>query len=222
MNDAEDHYHSPKFDEPPADSAHLTKAEWRFVAKVFAIATVAVSIVVGAVLALQTTYALKTFSAEGRVAGIVAVSAFREMNKVAVGSAACIAFVCMVDRRTDAGIAPPSRGLFLPIAITLPLFAPLAGVIITTSSVLLLLVGHDQPYAGCRDSIRDILMSQDPLVGVFSAMVYSLLLGVLARDVARIVARYAGWPILKILILSWVTQLLAYLFSSWSMKVLPH
>ncbi|MBK9260400.1 MAG: ABC transporter permease [Polyangiaceae bacterium] len=222
MNDTENLYRPPASAESAEDVARLSRSEWRYVAKVFAIATVATSIFWGVTLTLQTTYALKAFSAEGRVAGIVFVSALREMGRVAVGFAACIALVLLVHRRMDADIRPPAGGIFLPVMVVLPLAAPIAGLIMCVTSLCFLLVGFEQPFALCWDAIRSTLVYQDPLLGMLSATAQTFVFGALATEIARRIARYEGWTILKILIISLVMGFFSQIATSVSWYALYH
>ena len=98
--------------------------------------------------------------------------------------------------------------------VALTLAAPIAGSIMCVTSLSLLLVGFDQPFVLCWNSISSTLMYQDPLLGVLFAAAKALLFGALATEIARLVARYPGWTILKILITSGVTHLFSQ-FASW-------
>src|SRR5690242_7839686 len=76
-----------------------SSADWRHAAKVFAGWIASASLVSGAVSALRAGYALRAFSAESRIAGIVAIGALRIGAAHVAASAASVALVAMTHRR---------------------------------------------------------------------------------------------------------------------------
>jgi hypothetical protein len=198
----EDRYRGPASDEPAADTSRLSKDEWRYAAKVFAIATLAWSILAGLWLTMQTIYALRAFNAEARVAGIVAVSAFLAVASRSVLAAVCLALVLVVHRRTKNDVAPPRSGLFVPMFLIVPAVTPLAGLLICTVSMLLLVFGYDQPFALALESIDKTFLFSDVPVGILLAAGSSIVIAGLSAELARLLARVQGWPILKYIILT--------------------
>ncbi len=215
----EDRYRGPASDEPAADASRLSKEEWRYAAKVFAIATLAWSILCGLWLTMQTIYALRAFNAEARVAGIVAVSAFREVASRSVQAAVCLALVLMVHRRTKADIPPPRSGLFAPMFLIVPVVTPLAGILICTVSMLFLVYGYDQPFALAWESIDKTFRFSDVAIGILRAAASSFVVAAFGADLARLLARVQGWPILKYIILSFVAGVVASIESSVIMPI---
>lgn len=207
MNDIEDHYRPPASVEASEDTARLSRAEWRYVAKVFAIATVAASMVWGTVHTLQMSFALQQFGGEDFAARVVGLSALRQGGvTVAVFAASC-ALVLVINRRTVANLGPPNRGMLVPAIVALPVVTPLAGSMICVCSLLLLRVAYGQPHAVAWDSMRNTLSWSDASFSMMYAAVHAVLLAALMPDIARRLARVRGWTIPKILVIAWVTKL---------------
>lgn len=185
-------------------SERLSRAEWYDAAKVFGLATALLAILSGLLLTWQTTTALRAFGAEGRVAGIVAVSAMREVAKINVSLAAYISMILMMHRRQKTNTPPPKRDLFLPIFFIVPTITPIAGILATTTSVLFLVISYDRALDGAWSSIRNTFVFSDAIIGMAMAGAGSLVLAAIAPDLLRLSNRIPGWPILKYIIAAFV------------------
>ncbi len=205
MNTFDDRYQAPRSDEMAAETVRLSKDEWWYAAKVFGVATLAKSILAGAVLTWQTSYALRAFSAEGRVAGIVAVSTIREVGVLAAFSAAAIALVLVVRRRVKADFAPPTQGLFWPILVLMPIATPMIGMVMTGVSLGLLLTVYDGRWDIAWHSILHTFVPGDALIGMIKAFIAALIHGAFVKNSARFLARWHDWPIFACIVASFVT-----------------
>jgi len=214
MTSIEERYRPPASNEPVADTSRLSKDEWRYAAKVFVIATLVLSILKGLLLTLQTIYALRAFGAEARVAGIVAVSALRHVGLMTVQFAVCIAIILVVHRRQKRDIPPPTSGLFIPMFLIVPVVTPIAGLIMCTVSVLFLMFGYDQAFAIAWESIRSTFVFADAIIGMLLAAAGSIVFAGLSAELARLLARVRGWPILKCFIASFLTGVVNALVGS--------
>lgn len=206
MTQPDDVYRPPEADVAAAGE-RLTKDEWRYAAKVFGIAAIVLAVWIGMVLTLQTHLALRAFSAEGRVCGIVAVSAMREVARIKVALAMSIALILVVHRRLKTNTPPPSRGLFLPVLLLGPLVTPLVGILATATSIFHVVFVYDSPFELAWQSILHTFMVQDGFIGMLMSAASSLVLAAIAPDLLRFSNRFYGWPILKCFIASFVVGL---------------
>lgn len=146
----------------------------------------------GMVLALQTTYALRAFSAEGRVGGIVAVSLTREIAPVfaaimvtaRAGSAIAAELGNMrvteqIDAITTMGVNPVQY-LLSPKLLACVLMVPLLCVLYMTVGmagayvVSVVWLGGDPGVFA--QSIKDIAVTQDIRMGIIKAGVFGFLI----------------------------------------------
>lgn len=192
-------------------SERLSKAEWVYAAKVFGLATALLAILSGVVLTWQLTTALGTFGAEGRVAGIVAVSTMREVAKINVSLAAYISMVLMMHQRQKTNTPPPRHGIVLPIFFIVPIVTPIAGILATTTSVVFLVIAYERALDGAWSSIRNTFVFFDAIIGMAMAGAGSLVLAAIAPDLLRLSNRIAGWPILKCFIAAFVVGVVYFL-----------
>ncbi len=150
----------------------------------------------GMVLALQMTYALRAFSAEGRVGGIVAVSLFREMAPVfsaimvtaRVGSATAAELGNMrvteqIDAITTMGVSPIQFLLsprLLASVVMVPLLCVLymsVGMVGAYIVAVIWLGGDPGVFA---QSIKDIAVPRDLFMGLVKAAVFGFLVSAIS------------------------------------------
>ncbi len=146
----------------------------------------------GMVLTLQTSYALRAFSAEGRVGGIVAVSLLRELAPVftaimvtaRAGSAMAAELGNMrvteqIDAITTMGVSPVqyllAPRLFGSVVMLPLLFSLYASVGMAGSYLVAIgLLGGD--YGIWMQSIRDIAVPKDLTMGLIKAVAFGFIL----------------------------------------------
>lgn len=146
----------------------------------------------GMVVTLQTVYALRAFSAEGRVGGIVAVSLLRELAPVftsimvtaRAGSAMAAELGNMrvteqIDAITTMGVSPIQYLLsprMLAAIVMLPLLCALYSSVGMAGSYLVAVMwlGGDQGI--WMQSVRDIAVPKDLTMGLIKATVFGFLL----------------------------------------------
>jgi phospholipid/cholesterol/gamma-HCH transport system permease protein len=145
----------------------------------------------GMVLALQTTYALRAFSAEGRVGGLVAVSLARELAPVfssimvtaRAGSAMAAELGNMrvteqIDAIATMGVNPVQY-LLSPRLVASVVMVPLLCVLYTSVGmcgaylVAVVAMGGDQGIF--FQSVRDISVPKDLLMGLIKAAVFGFI-----------------------------------------------
>jgi phospholipid/cholesterol/gamma-HCH transport system permease protein len=145
----------------------------------------------GMVLALQTTYALRAFSAEGRVGGIVAVSLAREVAPVfsgimvtaRAGSAMAAELGNMrvteqIDAIATMGVSP-IQYLLSPRLFAAVVMVPLLCVLYTSVGmggaylVAVGLMGGDQGVF--LQSVRDFAVPKDLFMGILKAAVFGFI-----------------------------------------------
>lgn len=150
----------------------------------------------GMVVALQTTYALRAFSAEGRVGGIVAVSLSREVAPVfsaimvtaRAGSAMAAELGNMrvteqIDAIATMGVSPVQY-LLAPRLLASVLMVPLLCVLYTTVGmagaylVAVLWMGGDPGIF--YQSIRDFAAPKDLYMGVIKAAVFGFIVSAIS------------------------------------------
>ena len=150
----------------------------------------------GMVLALQTTYALKAFSAEGRVGGIVAVSLAREVAPVfssimitaRAGSAMAAELGNMrvteqIDAITTMGVSPVQY-LLSPRLLAGLVMGPLLCILYTSVGmvgayvVAILWLGGD--YGIFMQSIKDTAVPKDLVMGIVKGGVFGFLICAIA------------------------------------------
>ena len=172
----------------------------------------------GMVLALQTTYALRAFSAEGRVGGIVAVSLTREIAPVfagimvtaRAGSAMAAELGNMrvteqIDAITTMGVSPVQY-LLSPRLFASVIMVPLLCVLymaVGMCGAYLVAVGWLGGDPGIfAQSVKDLAVPKDLFMGVIKASVFGFLVsaiscrhGYLAKGGAKVWAlrRRAPW-----------------------------
>jgi phospholipid/cholesterol/gamma-HCH transport system permease protein len=150
----------------------------------------------GMVLALQTSYALRAFSAEGRVGGLVAVSLSRELAPVfsaimvtarAGSSMAAELGNMRVTEQIDAiatmGVNPVQY-LLTPRLVAAVLMVPLLCILYTTVGmvgaylVAVVLLGGDT--GTFFQSVRDISVPKDLFMGIVKASVFGFLVSAIS------------------------------------------
>ncbi len=150
----------------------------------------------GMVVTLQTTYALRAFSAEGRVGGIVAVSLTRELAPVfsaimvtaRAGSAMAAELGNMrvteqIDAIATMGVSP-IQYLLSPRLLASVLMVPLLCVLYTTVGMLgsylvsIVLLGGD--FGVFLQSIRDTVQPKDMFMGVVKAAVFGFIVSAIS------------------------------------------
>lgn len=150
----------------------------------------------GMVLALQTTYALKAFSAEGRVGGIVAVSLAREVAPVfsaimitaRAGSAMAAELGNMrvteqIDAITTMGVSPVQY-LLSPRLLAGIVMGPLLCILYMSVGmvgayvVAIVWLGGD--YGIFLNSIRNTAVPKDIFMGIIKGSVFGFLIAAIA------------------------------------------
>jgi phospholipid/cholesterol/gamma-HCH transport system permease protein len=145
----------------------------------------------GMVLALQTTYALRAFSAEGRVGGIVAVSLTREIAPVfaaimvtaRAGSAIAAELGNMrvteqIDAITTMGVSPIQYLLsprLLACVIMLPLLCVLYMSVGMAGAYLVSVIWLGGDAGVFAQSVKDLAVPDDLFMGVVKAAVFGFI-----------------------------------------------
>ncbi|MBK6519178.1 MAG: ABC transporter permease [Polyangiaceae bacterium] len=146
----------------------------------------------GMVVTLQTSYALRAFSAEGRVGGIVAVSLLRELAPVftaimvtaRAGSAMAAELGNMrvteqIDAITTMGVSPVqyllSPRLFASL-VMLPLLCALYSSVGMAGSYLVAVSWLGGDYGIWLQSIRDIAVPKDLTMGLIKSFFFGFIL----------------------------------------------
>jgi phospholipid/cholesterol/gamma-HCH transport system permease protein len=146
----------------------------------------------GMVVALQTTYALRAFSAEGRVGGIVAVSLSREVAPVfsaimvtaRAGSAMAAELGNMrvteqVDAIATMGVSP-IQYLLSPRLLAAVVMVPLLCVLYTSVGMMgaylvaIVLLGGDPGVF--MQSVRDFAVPKDLFMGISKACIFGFII----------------------------------------------
>jgi phospholipid/cholesterol/gamma-HCH transport system permease protein len=146
----------------------------------------------GMVVTLQTVYALRAFSAEGRVGGIVAVSLLRELAPVftsimvtaRAGSAMAAELGNMrvteqIDAITTMGVSPVQYLLaprMLASVIMVPLLCALYSTVGMAGSYLVAVVWLGGDYGIWMQSIKDIAVPKDLVMGLIKSFVFGFIL----------------------------------------------
>ena len=150
----------------------------------------------GMVLALQTSYALRNFSAEGRVGGIVAVSLLRELAPVftsimvtaRAGSAMAAELGNMrvteqIDAIATMGVNPVQY-LLSPRLVASVLMVPLLCILYTSVGMVgayIVAVGWLGGDTGVfLQSVRDISVPKDIIMGVVKAAVFGFIVSAIS------------------------------------------
>ncbi len=150
----------------------------------------------GMVVALQTTYALRNFSAEGRVGGIVAVSLAREVAPVfsgimltaRAGSAMAAELGNMrvteqIDAIATMGVSP-IQYLLAPRLLASVIMVPLLCVLYTSVGMMgaylvaIVLLGGDPGVF--MQSIRDFAQPKDLRMGLIKAAVFGFIVSAIS------------------------------------------
>ena len=146
----------------------------------------------GMVVTLQTTYALRAFSAEGRVGGIVAVSLTRELAPVfaaimvtaRAGSAMAAELGNMrvteqIDAIATMGVSPVQY-LLSPRLLASVVMVPLLCILYTTvgmcGSYLVAIVLLEGDFGIFLQSIRDTAIPKDLFMGIIKACVFGFII----------------------------------------------
>lgn len=150
----------------------------------------------GMVVTLQTTYALKAFSAEGRVGGIVAVSLLRELAPVftgimvtaRAGSAMAAELGNMrvteqIDAISTMGVSPVqyllSPRLFAAV-VMLPLLMALYSTVGMGGSYLVGVMWLGGDFGLWMQSIKDTAVPKDLIMGLVKSTVFGFILSAIS------------------------------------------
>lgn len=150
----------------------------------------------GMVVTLQTVYALRAFSAEGRVGGIVAVSLLRELAPVftaimvtaRAGSAMAAELGNMrvteqIDAITTMGVSPVQYLLaprLFAAVVMLPLLCVLYSTVGMAGSYLVAVAWLGGDYGIWLQSVRDLALPKDLTMGLVKATVFGFLLSAIS------------------------------------------
>jgi phospholipid/cholesterol/gamma-HCH transport system permease protein len=150
----------------------------------------------GMVLALQTTYALRSFSAEGRVGGIVAVSLTREIAPVfagimvtaRAGSAMAAELGNMrvteqIDAITTMGVSAVQYLLaprLLASVIMVPLLCVLYMSVGMAGAYLVAVIWLGGDPGVFAQSVKDLAVPKDLMMGVIKAAVFGFLISAIS------------------------------------------
>ena len=192
----------------------------------------------GMVLALQTTYALRAFSAEGRVGGIVAVSLTREIAPVfaaimvtaRAGSAIAAELGNMrvteqIDAITTMGVSPIQYLLaprLLGCVVMLPLLCVLYMSVGMAGAYLVAVVWLGGDPGVFVQSIRDLAVPKDLFMGVIKAAVFGFLVSAISCRhgfYARGGAKGVGVATTRAVVESCVAVLITnYILTQWMLE----
>ncbi|MBL8744023.1 MAG: ABC transporter permease [Myxococcales bacterium] len=150
----------------------------------------------GMVVTLQTVYALRAFSAEGRVGGIVAVSLLRELAPVftsimvtaRAGSAMAAELGNMrvteqIDAITTMGVSPVQYLLaprMLASIVMLPLLCVLYSTVGMAGSYLVAIIWLGGDFGIWMQSVRDLAVPKDVTMGLVKSTVFGFLLSAIS------------------------------------------
>lgn len=150
----------------------------------------------GMVLALQTTYALRAFSAEGRVGGIVAVSLTREIAPVfaaimvtaRAGSAIAAELGNMrvteqIDAITTMGVSPVQYLLsprLLACVVMLPLLCTLYMTLGMAGAYLVAVIWLGGDPGTFAQSVKDLAVPKDLWMGIVKAAVFGFIVSAIS------------------------------------------
>lgn len=150
----------------------------------------------GMVLALQTSYALRSFSAEGRVGGLVAVSLTRELAPVfsaimvtaRAGSAMAAELGNMrvteqIDAIATMGVNPIQYLLsprLLAAVVMVPLLCILYSAVGIAGAYLVAVGWMDGDTGIFMQSVRDITVPKDLFMGIVKAAVFGFLVSAIS------------------------------------------
>jgi len=150
----------------------------------------------GMVITLQTSYALRAFSAEGRVGGIVAVSLLRELAPVftaimvtaRAGSAMAAELGNMrvteqIDAITTMGVSPVQYLLAPRLAgsvLMMPLLCALYATVGMAGSYLVAVLWLGGDAGIWMQSIRDFAVPKDLTMGLIKSVVFGFILTIIS------------------------------------------
>jgi ABC-type transporter Mla maintaining outer membrane lipid asymmetry permease subunit MlaE len=156
------------------------------------------SVVVGVTTALQTGYALRAFSAESRVSGLLALAAFRVLAAHVAATATSVAIV--VGMRPPSSTAAQRQAPFWLFHVAVPLATPLAACTMILAGTGVGTVAYDLSARTSWESIVEIARVDDLLYGIASACAYALALGAISAIVDPRRLHMGGRLIVRILV----------------------
>jgi len=173
---ADNPYQAPRSD----IGIRAARVDLRRAAAAFCAWLVGSSALSGAVLALQTAYALRNFSAETRTGGLVAVAAVRAVAPQVAASAASVALVIGSHRQP-----PPSavsRRTVAPwwIYAAVPAAMPIAACTMLGAGLGAMALSHRVNVETSWASVVAITVPGDLGFGMVCATTYAVLLGAIA------------------------------------------
>ena len=158
------------YEPPHADvaSPHSTFSpdEWRTMAKVFGGWLIGAAIVTGIGLTLQAVYALRAFSVQSRVGGIVVVSALREIAPVIIFLAVSVALSSALDKRVRGHIPPPASVGHGPAVLAVSAGFTIANGVVAITSFLTSMMSEGGNARVFVDSIRATVVPGDMAHGM--------------------------------------------------------
>jgi hypothetical protein len=185
--------------EPPS-------ADWRRAAKVFAGWIAGASLVSGAISALRAGYALHAFSADGHIAGIVAIGALRGDAAHVAASAASVALVAMTHRRSIARLDSQRSKRPWQIYAVVPFATPIAACMMSLAGGGVATLGFNVAPGSSWEEIRRYVLLTDALHGLVVACLFASILGVIAAAASSQLGTIRQGLITKIIVALFVTQ----------------
>jgi hypothetical protein len=158
----------------------LTRVDLRRAATVFCAWLVGSSVLSGAVLALQTAYALRAFGSETHTGGLVALAAVRALSAHVAASAASVALVIGMHRQPPPSAVPRRTVASWWIYAAVPAAMPIAACTMIGAGVGATALSHGVAAETSWASVVAIVVPGDLGFGMVCATTYAFLLGATA------------------------------------------
>jgi hypothetical protein len=205
--------------QPPADSDVIAQStfsqdEWRYIAKIFSAWLIAVAILVALYITTQMFLSLSQFGGENYLGRVLALAIPAQYGAALVIMAASNTFVMVMERRSKQKTKqlPPRFPwwivLFLTIVTPLTIAFTLAAS--QLSSALLFGISLGATWTSMRQGIH----WEDIGRASFAVFSTSIILVLIASRIAQILHRFAGWLILKVIVVGQVFGLLVFMIQS--------
>ncbi len=192
---------------PDANHSTFTHDEWRYMAKVFAAWFLGGSLLLAIVETSQFSFALSQFGAQEYTTRLVTMTVFFRHGAGLVIFAACNTLVMVTHRRAKAEILRPVQKLPLWIPGCLGLTTPIAMALICGFSLAIITYWIGLPSADSWNHMQGVIRWVDVASSILSVMVVTALLVALVPQIMRLLFRFRGWLILKLIIMAPVTGL---------------
>lgn len=205
--------------QPPIDSDGITHSaffqdEWRYIAKIFSAWLIVGAILVALVVTGQSHFALSQFGGESYTGRVVALAIPAQYGAALVMMAASNTFVMVMERRSKQKTKQPPPRIPWWIVSFLTIVMPLTIAFTLAASQFSSAFLFGTSLGATWTSMQQGIHWGDLGRASFAVFLASIIFVLMASWIVRLLARFSGWVLLKIIVVGQIWGLLVFSIQS--------